>query len=96
MLDLERQADVVLERTPGQQQVALSQVAGPRIDAADLVAHVDDAPFGDGQQPGDGIHEGGLAAAAGPDEADEAALTDLEVDVLQRDERLTLAGLELD
>src|SRR5262249_60983321 len=44
------------------------------------------------RQPRDQLEQGGLAAAAGPDEGDELVLGDVERDVLERAHELTAAG----
>ena len=58
-------------------------VALGRMQSADRLALDGDLARGDRLQPGDGVEQGGLAAAGRTDEHEEPALVDLDVDVLE-------------
>ncbi|GFJ96493.1 hypothetical protein Prum_101350 [Phytohabitans rumicis] len=83
-LDLERKRDVAHDRLPRQQGLPLGDVPDARMQLAPLLAEVPELPAGDLQQAGADVQDRGLAAAAGPDHADEAALLDGEVDAHHR------------
>ncbi len=79
-------ADVVGDGEVGEQRVGLeddAEVALCRRQARNVPALLVDRARGLRIEPGDGAQQGGLAAARGPEEADELALGDIERDVAE-------------
>ena len=83
LLDLEREVDVLHQVPPGQQVRVLEDHADLRARPLDRRAIEDDLAAGQLVQAGHPPEQRALAAAGRPDDADELALLDIEVDVLQ-------------
>jgi len=73
--------DVFEQRLPGQEGVLLEEVSGLGVEAGKgLVRNADLAGSGRDQAGGE-VKDGGFAAAAGPDQGDEGAARDVEIEV---------------
>jgi len=88
---------VLARRRPGQQREILEHhaalaAAGP----GDRVAADQDAPAIGGEEAGNGFKQGGLAAAARPDQAQELARLDRDVDADERLHRTEVLRYALD
>src|SRR6476619_685505 len=81
--ECEAEADVVQHRLPRQQRILLEQIGGVPVEAGQRLTENLDAAVRWRQQAGDQMEQRRLAAAAGPDDADEAARFDVERHLLQ-------------
>src|SRR5450830_341083 len=91
--DFQTEGDVLLHRHPGKQRVFLKHHAAIRAGFGHDLAVGDDAAAAGQGEAGDGIEQGRLAAAGWPQQADELAVRDVEVDVFQRHD-FTVVALE--
>ena len=82
-LDLEAEADVLLDRHPGKQRVFLEHHAALRPRPGDRAAVDQDRARGRWREAGHRIEQGRLAAAGRAEQAGELPARDLQVDVLQ-------------
>jgi len=80
---LDGQVHVLVAGQPGQQRVVLEHHAALGAGAGDFLVVADQAALGGQQQAGDQVEQRGLAAARVPDQGNELALVDLQVDVPQ-------------
>jgi hypothetical protein len=81
---LEANHDVVERRAPGQQRLALEQVASPAVQALERLAADSDLARRGGEQAGGNVQQRGLAAASRTDYRDEFAGPDRQRGVANR------------
>ena len=93
LADLQPDLDVLKHGTPRKQRIALEHHALLAVDAAGRLAVDADAAAALACQPGQHIEKRGLAAARGPEEGEELAFTDIEIEVLQGGDLLLAAAL---
>jgi hypothetical protein len=82
-LDFQAEGDVLFHRHPRKQRVFLEHHAALRTGAGHQLAVGGDGAGRRQRKAGDGIQQRRLAAAGRTEQADELALRDVEVDVLQ-------------
>jgi hypothetical protein len=91
-LPLHPEADVLLDRQPGEDGVLLEDEDAPGIGSDDRRSVHQDLPPGRREEAARDVEQSGLAAPRGPDETDEFAVAHVEVDVFQNlNRRLPLA-----
>ena len=86
--EFERQCHIVDDRAPGQQVIVLRDVADVGVDSSHFAAVVTNRAGRRSEQTGNHVQQRRFAAAARPDQRDEFAPPDVEVDVAHRDKRL--------
>ena len=87
---LHREVHVFERREPGQQRMVLEHHAAVRARPGDMALGEDERAVGWLEQPGDQVQQCRLAAAGVPDQRDELALRNRQVDVAQRVEAALL------
>ncbi|MNN07382.1 hypothetical protein D3C81_1202060 [compost metagenome] len=87
------EGDVLLHGQPGQQRVALEHHATVQAGAGDFLAGHHHPAAAGLFQAGDDVEDGALAAAGVADHADELALLDAEVDVLEHRRQVVAVAL---
>ena len=91
---LEGEADVLLDRQPGEEGVLLEHDAAVGAGTLDELSVAVDLAAGGLEQSGDNIQQGALAAAGGSDDADELVVVDVKRHAVEGN-HLTVAAVEL-
>ena len=82
--DAQAEAEVPLHRHLRIERIGLEHHADAAVLGlfpGDVLAADEDLPVGDVEQAGDAVEQRGLAAARGPEQHDELALRDVEIEV---------------